>query len=122
MNQRDIDEQDRAEHLDEDELAGDFPPERPLGVEDYGTTPQEERVPEPLYERVKREEPDFGERGAAGRAVDPERRMVLDTENLDAPLAEDDRISGDETAREFATEREAPPPAEEAALHIIGEP
>ena len=35
--------QDRAEGLDDDEVPeGDYPPERPLGAEDYGTTAAEE--------------------------------------------------------------------------------
>jgi hypothetical protein len=49
------DPQDEAEALDDDELAGarEFPPERPFVVDDYGTTPAEERLPEPLEEFVR---------------------------------------------------------------------
>ncbi|MEY2420327.1 MAG: hypothetical protein QOI95_394 [Acidimicrobiaceae bacterium] len=91
------DPQDEAEALDDDELAGarEFPPERPFVVDDYGTTPGEERVPEPLEEFVRREQPD--------------RIRPLDDEWFEV----------DETERDFAAELEAPLPAEEAAIHVI---
>jgi hypothetical protein len=94
------DPQDEAEALDDDELAGarEFPPERPFVVDDYGTTPAEERVPEPLEEFVRREQPD---------------RI--------RPLDDDEWFDVDETERDFATELEAPLPAEEAAIHVIDE-
>ena len=92
------DPQDEAEALDDDELAGarEFPPERPFVVDDYGTTPAEERLPEPLEEFVRREQPD---------------RI--------RPLDDDEWFEVDETERDFATELEAPLPAEEAAIHLI---
>jgi hypothetical protein len=59
------DEQSLAEAFDPDELALDdatyddpelaYPPERPLGANQYGTTPAEEQVDEPLAERLRRE-------------------------------------------------------------------
>lgn len=61
------DPQDTAEALDADKLPGseddptagaEFPPEQPLGAEEYGTTPGEATVDEPLAERVQREEPE----------------------------------------------------------------
>ena len=92
------DPQDEAEALDDDELAGarEFPPERPFVVNDYGTTPSEERVPESLEEFVRREQPD---------------RI--------RPLDDDEWFEVDETERDFATELEAPLAAEEAAIHIF---
>ncbi|MGY6501426.1 MAG: hypothetical protein ACXIVQ_11120 [Acidimicrobiales bacterium] len=62
----DTDPQDQAEQLDTDKLGGmddpaedpDFPPDEPLAVEEYGTTPAEARTDEPLEERLAREEPD----------------------------------------------------------------
>jgi hypothetical protein len=94
------DPQDEAEVLDDDELAGarEFPPERPFVVNDYGTTPGEERVPESLEEFVRREQPD---------------RI--------RPLDDDEWFEVDETERDFATELEAPRSAEEAAIHIFQE-
>jgi hypothetical protein len=67
-------------------------------VDDYGTTPAEERLPEPLEEFVRREQPD---------------RI--------RPLDDDEWFDVDETERDFATELEAPLPAEEAAIHVIDE-
>jgi len=61
------DPQDSAEALDADKIddAGDdaavtevYPPDRPQAVGDWGTTADEERRPEPLADRVRREEPD----------------------------------------------------------------
>ncbi|HEY2815305.1 MAG TPA: hypothetical protein VGJ03_17710 [Acidimicrobiales bacterium] len=91
------DPQDVAEALDDDELAGalEFPPERPFVVDDYGTTPAEERVPEALPEFVRREQRD---------------RI--------RPLDDDEWFEVDETERDFATELEAPLSAEEAAIHV----
>ncbi|MEY2452602.1 MAG: hypothetical protein QOD92_2176 [Acidimicrobiaceae bacterium] len=126
------DPQDEAEALDDDELTGgrEYPPERPLAVEDYGTTAAEERVPEPLDEFVKREEADRlrPQRPEPPRLIDPETIEGLEDESdlvavgvdpLDVPLSEDDEFTGDESERDFATELEAPLPAEEAAIHII---
>jgi hypothetical protein len=64
---------ERSEVVDEDKLGGDYPPERPLGADEYGTAPAEERVPEPLEERVRRERPDVPERDRreVGELVDP---------------------------------------------------
>jgi hypothetical protein len=129
------DPQDEAEALDDDELVGerDFPPERPLAVEDYGTTPAEERVPEPLEEFVKREQADrlrprppeppviIDPRTVEGFEDEPDV-IALASDPLDDILAEDDVFSGDETERDFATEFEGPRPAEEAAIHIVKNP
>jgi hypothetical protein len=79
-----------AEATDDEKLDGEYPPDRPLAVEDYGTTGAEQRIEEPLTERVAREEPD--DLGAAGDVGDP-------------------------FAGEPATEREAPTPAEVDAIH-----
>ncbi|MEY2447001.1 MAG: hypothetical protein QOH79_477 [Acidimicrobiaceae bacterium] len=127
------DPQDQAEALDEDELAGEgeYPPERLLGADDYGTTPAEERVPEPLDEFVKREQADRARPhrpepprliapGSVEEGLDDESDLVAGSvDPLDETLAEDDAFTGDETERDFATELEAPLAAEEAAIHII---
>lgn len=64
------DSQDRAEALDEDKMRidpavdddpghdPDYPPNRPVGVDDYGVTAAEEWIEEPIEERADREEPD----------------------------------------------------------------
>jgi hypothetical protein len=100
------DPQDQAEALDDDRLAGEYPPEEPLGVEDYGTTAAEERWDEPLAERVRREEPDDS-LATSDFEVDPEV----------GALDEGDPLTGDDTTRDIALERVAPP-AEEAAMHV----
>ncbi|HET8930088.1 MAG TPA: hypothetical protein VFN21_05465 [Acidimicrobiales bacterium] len=61
------DPQDQAEALDSDKLGDTYPPDTPLGAEDYGTTPAEERVDEPLEERVARDRPD---------TLDPEHEEI----------------------------------------------
>jgi hypothetical protein len=92
-------EQEQAEALDDDKLPAEYPPEQPLAVDDYGTTPAEEHVTEPLAERVRREEPDFGDPAAA--------RLVIDD-----PAVEPDAST---------SERTGAAPAEEAAMHVEGD-
>jgi hypothetical protein len=81
----------RGEELDEATGGAEFPPDRPLGAEEYGTTAAEERWDEPLEERLAREEPDVP---AAGDGP---------------PLADEP---------DDPTEPVETPPAEEAALHV----
>jgi hypothetical protein len=126
------DPQDEAEALDDEELVGavEFPPERPFAVEDYGTTPAEERVPEPLEEFVRREQPE------KTRPRRPESPVLIDPTTIEGlegepdvvgvalepfgeVLAEGDEFSGDETERDVATELESPLSAEEAAIHVF---
>lgn len=125
------DSQDQAEALDDDKLGGDYPPEEPLGVEEYGTTAAEERYGEPLDERIRREEPEVGE----GDGREPDSPPVLvDPDGVEADvlasavpgsaddlgeLDVDDPVGGDPTLRDVATELEAPMSAEEAAVHVI---
>lgn len=116
---------DRSELLDDDVLPPEYPPDRPLGVDEYGTTWQEERVDEPLEERVRREEPDVVDLDAD---TDLEGVDVGDTGEDDlhgsvVPPAEDrlddgDPVGGDPSRRDVATERVAAP-AEEAAVHVV---
>jgi hypothetical protein len=106
----DTDPQDEAEALDDDRLDGEYPPESPLGVDAYGTTGAEERWDEPLAERVAREEPDD----------DRARRDLPEVEGLGA-LDDGDPLAGDDTLRDVAQEREAPVPAEEDAVHVVGD-
>lgn len=118
--------QDKAEALDDDMLGGDLSPNAPLGVEDFGTTPAEERYGEPLDERVRREQPDVTIAVddpvvlPAGPAdAEPDIGEMPDRNPTDGPLAEEDTSSGDITTRDVATEHEAPLPAEEAAVHQV---
>jgi hypothetical protein len=105
-----------------------------LGAVDYGTTAGEERVPEPLEERVRRERPDRPARDEheVGQLIDletvettsPDGRTVAGEAELvdDDQLDPDDDFTGDETLRDFAMEHEGPRPAEEAAVHEENDP
>lgn len=79
--------QSAAEQLDADKLPGDqddptaggaYPPDRPLAVDDYGTTPAEERTPEPLDEWVEREMPE--DSTAADDPLAPENSPAVSAE------------------------------------------
>jgi hypothetical protein len=144
------DDQDQAEALDADKLdealddpegALAYPPDRPLGVLDYGTTAQEERIDEPLEERLSREVPDpsafpptSGWRGPLDADVEGD---LLDDEtaldDLDGsgpigrlvePGAEDDAVLADDVEPDaVATAVDANDlSAEEAAVNPTGEP
>ena len=140
------DSQSEAEFLDDDKLPSEYPPDRPLGVDEYGVTAYEETVPEPLEERLRREEPDFdelarrGDRGDDGDGDDEVGTLVdadeggFDDEGDSVAtsirrvrqrnISEDDIAYGDETLRDVATERldDDDVPAEEAAIHITEAP
>ncbi len=126
------DPQDQAEALDDDRLNDEFPPEQPLGAEEYGVTAAEERYDEPLEERILREEPEV--RATHGIPEDPP--VLVDPDSVDGmpedgsavtrsvddevgAIDEDDPMGGDPTLRDVVTEREAPLAAEEAAIHIV---
>lgn len=74
------DEQQRAEATDDDKLPADYPPDRPLAGDDYGTTGAEQEWDEPLAERVQREVPD---------RIEP-------TEDRGEPLVEPNLVPGEE--------------------------
>jgi hypothetical protein len=155
------DAQDRAEALDSDVLSDDtddpegeleYPPEHLLGARGYGTTAAEERVDEPLDERMRREvadpldevdEPDADELDE----IEAEEAYVEDTledeiaEELDEddvlararpvgrlvePGADDDGYDlVDEESDAIATsadEDEEDLSAEEEAIHITADP
>ncbi len=61
------DAQDEAEMLDDEKLGDEYPPEEPLGVDEHGTTPAEERVDEPPEDRAARDRPD---------TLEPEHDMI----------------------------------------------
>ncbi|HSL56469.1 MAG TPA: hypothetical protein VK866_01375 [Acidimicrobiales bacterium] len=122
------DPQDRSEALDDDKLAGEYPPDRPLGAESYGTTPGEERVDEPLADRVAREEPE--DAPPSDRPVAPlvgddvlddreEQMIAAEARPGSGPgaIEPNDPAAGDPTRRDVATEHEAGLSAEEAAVH-----
>ena len=120
------DPQEQAEQLDPDKLVGDhddptaggeFPPDEPLGVDEYGTTANEEKFDEPLAERVAREEPDVS--SEAMGADEGQMRLI-------GPGAEDDAMYEVDTEPDAIAEAVDAPDtelsAEEAAVHPTTEP
>jgi hypothetical protein len=105
------DEQDRAEALDDDELDGEYPPDKLLGAEAYGAAGTEPGAPESVAQRAAREEPEEVPLDRPLTSGDPEAVV----------LADGDDFTGDETLRDVVQEREAPIPAEEAAIHVVDE-
>ena len=111
---------DVSELLDEDALPTEYPPERPLGVNEYGTTPQEERVDEPLEERVLREEPEELPVDRPVLLLDETEDGLGAAEDLDAGETGDAMLGelGVAPTGDLATDR-VPLSAEEAAVHIV---
>lgn len=129
-----VDQADKSEALDDDNLAGNYPPDEPVGVDEYGITEAEQRVDEPIAERVLREEPEVTELGQAqevGRLVAPDEGIGPDDESAavasaverlpEDQIAEGDIGVGDSTTRDTATERVPDLSAEEAAMHLVDE-
>lgn len=92
------DEQDRAEELD-DEAIGAPAPDHLMGAQAYGAAGVEPHAGESVAQRAAREQPEpkLGDEG---------------------PLADGE---DDPTLHDVATEREAPVPAELAAMHLVNE-
>ena len=130
------DDANLSELLDDDKLPDEYPPDRPLGVEDPGVTADHGAVGDSLAERVAREEPDVvpapsQDDGAVGHLVEPDLGMAPDAEAdlvasaVDAEvgaLPDGDLVTGDDTLRDVATERVDDRSAEELALHLTEEP
>jgi hypothetical protein len=131
------DDQQRGEELDE-ALPDDFPPDEPVAADDVGTTGVEQLGGESFEERDRRTRPERGPRPRDGdgehaepavetgvRPTDDEEEVLLPVDEArraddSGRLAEDDEVSGDETARDVATER-VTPPAEESAVRVENE-
>jgi len=110
-------DQNLSEELDDDKIDGDYPPEEPLAVDDYGTTAAEEAWDEPLEERLAREEPDVLAPSDDGlELVQPDEGAHTDVEPDEVATLVDH--TGDDTLDDVAQEHEGAVPAEEAAMHI----
>ncbi len=129
------DDPNLSELLDDDKLPDEFPPERPLGVEDPGVTADHGAIGDSLAERVAREEPDVlvepADAGSVGHLVEPDLGIAVDDEAdlvasaVDQELgsiAEGDLVAGDPTLRDVATERIDDRSAEELAVHVVDDP
>src|SRR3954469_18422914 len=100
-----------GQDIETDQTAPVVPRDRPMGVNQWGVTEAEERTDEPLYRRVRREEPDVDQRPAAEDRPAP--RLLQPDSDIDEV---------DETAEEVALTAEddsAGLTAEEAAVHIV---
>ena len=100
---------------------GYSPPERPLGLDAYGTTAAEQREGETLDQRLAEEEPDTG--SGRRQCGDPRRQRGrrLRSGRL---VAEDEGVGEDEekdlVASDIGIDGGAAS-AEEAAVHIVDE-
>ena len=98
---------------DYNQSEGMMPPrDYPVGAEEFGITGEEERLREPLADRVLREEPDVMadtlDDGSIGRLVEPDQGVAgLDTER--------DAIASESYDSDALS-------AEEAAMHITDLP
>lgn len=127
------DEQDQAEALDESEIVldefgqdlnddamDDYPPDHLQGANEYGITPQEERIDEPLAERVWREEPDpAAELAPRKSAVPSDLDELEDLDLLDRVPGEPEEVPMDPMVLERLGDEEHPvPPGEELEAEV----
>jgi hypothetical protein len=103
LDPTDRDDQDEAEALDVEEISDDdddpegdlaYPPDHLVGVNQYGVTEGEERVDEPLDERISRETPDV----VMGSDDTTVGRLLEDDDDLDATAAPQRDLSAEESA------------------------
>ncbi|NMO37163.1 hypothetical protein HG826_27010 [Streptomyces sp. GMY01] len=118
-----VDERTYDDTLDE----GYSPPEKPLGVDKYGTTAAEQHEGETLDQRLAQERPDVGEPegdgvgdlpGGEGEPVDPE----AGTDRAGRLVAPDEGAHPDTTKDEIAADKgvdAGAAGAEEAAVHVV---
>jgi hypothetical protein len=88
--------------------------DRPLGATAYGTTPAEERIPEPLDERLRREQPDpldEIDEPDAEELIAIEAEELLGDDDVDGPV--DPLDVDEEIARERAIGRLVGPGADD---------
>ena len=104
--------------INEDE--GLIPPrDYPQGVEEYGITAAEQRVDEPLADRVLREEPDFDESTVAQAADEAIGGRLLEAGSEDVDAIDDEK---DSVATLVGDDGESALSAEESAMHITDSP
>ena len=104
-------DQATAEQIDEDAIdPTDFPPERPLGAAEFGTTGVEESGGESLAQRFDRE--------------DHREDLREEPASMAGIAAPDDEFGEDETPELVGDQVDEPDllSAEEAAVHEIDEP
>ena len=131
------DDANLSELLDDDKLPAEYPPDRPLGVDEEELTARGEQTDEPLEERMRREEPDVAVTGLADDPVAPlvapggEEGLDVTKEEVASEIGNgsdqdaldvSDMATGDTTTRDVATERVDPRSAEEEAVHLTEDP
>lgn len=120
-HQNQVYEQDQSEDLDEDKLGDvDYPPERPVGVDD---PTQDSKVTDSITEREERSQPEAapGTAMPAG-ARDPNAIVLVEPNEGTGPDVEKDAVGDDAEpgaagSNELANDA-VPPPAEEDAVHL----
>ena len=108
----------------QDEMA--VPAEKPVAVDDYGTTAAEELTDEPLDRRLAREQPELSDRGAADESPgadqpypeDPEERVGRIVETDEGARPDDEAAA---VADDVGTDQGGFS-AEERAMHIVPDP
>lgn len=117
------DDKNLSELVDDDKLPEEYPPDEPTAVDDYGTTAREQVVPEPIDERVAREEPDQGLGGSAGSDVEVGELVEPDagagTDETAEAVAHEEPEHG---SRPLPPEQSVPQSAEGEAVHRTEEP
>ena len=87
----------------------------PLALDEFGTTAEEQRLGEPLEDRLAREEPDVTVPAAGAGGAEPVGHLVRPDQGL----------TGDTDAEEFAIDAGfagGGGSAEEQAMHLVDEP
>jgi hypothetical protein len=123
---------DNADTLDDDP-AGDpldvgyEPADRYAGADRFGTTPAEERQGESLDQRLSEEVPDVGPYAGDGDSDEDEltRRGYEQDPRAGRLVAEDEGLGPDEDDEAFASDAGidyGAASAEEAAVHVTGDP
>jgi hypothetical protein len=119
-----LDTRGPADPLDE----GWSPPERPLGVEEWGTTPREETEGESLDRRLARELPDseddegWGDLGDVSDTDGELRDDEVGDLRAGRLVADDDvDLDGELDAHDVGVDG-AGASAEEAAVHVVDDP
>jgi Family of unknown function (DUF5709) len=119
-----LDTRGPADPLDE----GWSPPERPLGVEEWGTTPREEAEGESLDRRLARELPDseddegWGDLGDVSDTDGELRDDEVGDLRAGRLVADDDvDLDGELDAHDVGVDG-AGASAEEAAVHVVDDP
>jgi hypothetical protein len=113
------DEQSRAEVLDDDNIGAEFPPDRPLGVDDRTA---DNAVVDSVAERADREVPentDTAEPPVMVPIVDESDQYYDGEKDLVAEVEE--RPTGDGSESSSIASDRVPVPAEEAAIHLTDE-